>query len=110
MVMASTITTTVSFSLPRLPSLRDVLLVILQYPSLPSQPPPCHSPLAIAAFKKLSEAQPLVDEDALPPKPGVYGVYDPTGGLQLVGISHNIRATSGYDAYYKCTFQMFKTF
>ena len=46
-------------------------------------------PLAVAAFKKLSEAspvpipleptQPLVDEDTLPPKPGVYGVYDPAG-------------------------------
>ncbi|CAD6269968.1 unnamed protein product [Miscanthus lutarioriparius] len=48
-------------------------------------------PLAVATFKKLSEAslvpipqeptQPLVDEDALPPKLGVYGVYDPTGEL-----------------------------
>jgi hypothetical protein len=47
--------------------------------------------LAIAAFKKLSEVslvpipqeptQSLVDEDALPPKLGVYGVYDPAGEL-----------------------------
>ncbi|EES09081.1 hypothetical protein BDA96_05G003500 [Sorghum bicolor] len=59
--------------------------------------------LAVAAFKKLSEAspvaipeeptQPLVDEDALPPKPGVYGVYDPAGELQFVGISRNVRAS-----------------
>lgn len=61
-------------------------------------------PLAVAAFKKLSEASPvpipqeptqplLVDEDALPPKPGVYGVYDPAGELQFVGISRNVRAS-----------------
>ncbi|XP_066359927.1 monothiol glutaredoxin-S12, chloroplastic-like [Miscanthus floridulus] len=60
-------------------------------------------PLAVAAFKKLSEAspvpipqeptQPLVDEDTLPPKPGVYGVYDPAGELQFVGISRNVRAS-----------------
>jgi hypothetical protein len=60
-------------------------------------------PLAVAAFKKLSEAslvpipeeptQPLVDEDSLPPKPGVYGVYDPAGELQFVGISRNVRAS-----------------
>ncbi|RLM53055.1 hypothetical protein C2845_PMPSC006791 [Panicum miliaceum] len=61
-------------------------------------------PLAVAAaFKKLSEAspvpippeptQPLLDEDALPPKPGVYGVYDAAGDLQFVGISRNVRAS-----------------
>lgn len=61
-------------------------------------------PLAVAAFKKLSEASPvpipqeptqplLVDEDALPPKAGVYGVYDPAGELQFVGISRNVRAS-----------------
>ena len=59
--------------------------------------------LAVAAFKKLSEASPvpipqeptqaLVDEDTLPPKPGVYGVYDPAGELQFVGISRNVRAS-----------------
>ncbi|KAL6653372.1 hypothetical protein ACP70R_008950 [Stipagrostis hirtigluma subsp. patula] len=59
--------------------------------------------LAVAAFKKLSEAaplaipqeptEPLADEDALPPKPGVYGVYDPAGELQFVGISRNVRAS-----------------
>ncbi|XP_066356567.1 monothiol glutaredoxin-S12, chloroplastic-like [Miscanthus floridulus] len=59
--------------------------------------------LAVAAFKKLSEAspvpipqeptQPLVDEDTLPSKPGVYGVYDPAGELQFVGISRNVRAS-----------------
>jgi hypothetical protein len=47
-------------------------------------------PLAIVAFK-VSETslvpipqestQPLVDEDALPLKPGVYNVYDPTEEL-----------------------------
>ncbi|TVU33558.1 hypothetical protein EJB05_25383 [Eragrostis curvula] len=56
-----------------------------------------------AAFKKLSEAsplpipqeptEPLADEEALPPKPGVYGVYDPSGELQFVGISRNVRAS-----------------
>jgi len=60
-------------------------------------------PLAVAAFKKLSEAspvpippeptQPLLDEGALPPKPGVYGVYDAAGDLQFVGISRNVRAS-----------------
>ncbi|CAN6168414.1 unnamed protein product [Urochloa humidicola] len=60
-------------------------------------------PLAIAAFKKLSEAsplplppepaQPLLDEEALSPKPGVYGVYDAAGELQFVGISRNVRAS-----------------
>ena len=60
-------------------------------------------PLAVTAFKKLSEAslvpipqqptQPLVDEDALPPKLGVYSVYDPAGELQFVGISRNVRAS-----------------
>lgn len=59
--------------------------------------------LAVAAFKKLSEAsplpippeptQPLIDEDALPPKPGVYGCYDAAGELQFVGISRNLRAS-----------------
>ncbi|KAL6597533.1 hypothetical protein ACP70R_046973 [Stipagrostis hirtigluma subsp. patula] len=59
--------------------------------------------LAVAAFKKLSEAaplpipqeptEPLADEEALPPKPGVYGVYDPAGELQFVGISRNVRAS-----------------
>ncbi|CAD6334225.1 unnamed protein product [Miscanthus lutarioriparius] len=45
-------------------------------PSLPSRSsqtrPSCPSSGAHAA---------LVDEDALPPKPGVYDVYDPTGEL-----------------------------
>ncbi|OEL34636.1 Monothiol glutaredoxin-S12, chloroplastic [Dichanthelium oligosanthes] len=60
-------------------------------------------PLAVAAFKKLSEAspvpippeptQPLLHEDALAPKPGVYGVYDAAGDLQFVGISRNVRAS-----------------
>ncbi|NP_001131662.1 Monothiol glutaredoxin-S12, chloroplastic [Zea mays] len=61
-------------------------------------------PIAVTAFKKLSEASPvpipqepteplLVDEDALPPKAGVYGVYDPAGELQFVGISRNVRAS-----------------
>ncbi|CAL5083468.1 unnamed protein product [Urochloa decumbens] len=60
-------------------------------------------PLAVAAFKKLSEAsplpippepaQPLLDEETLPPKPGVYGVYDAAGELQFVGISRNVRAS-----------------
>ncbi|KAL5205211.1 hypothetical protein ABZP36_033420 [Zizania latifolia] len=59
--------------------------------------------LAVSAFRKLSEAspvpippepaQPLPDEEALPPKPGVYGVYDPAGDLQFVGISRNVRAS-----------------
>jgi hypothetical protein len=91
-----------------LPSpLRAVLLVVLvvivlQYPSLPSPPP---RRLAIAAFKKLSEVslvpipqepmQPLVDEDALPPKFIIYGVYDPTGELHFVGNSRNVRAALG---------------
>ncbi|KAF8664458.1 hypothetical protein HU200_054630 [Digitaria exilis] len=59
--------------------------------------------LALAAFKKLSEAspvpippeptQPLLDADALPPKPGVYGCYDAAGDLQFVGISRNVRVS-----------------
>ncbi|KAG8050899.1 hypothetical protein GUJ93_ZPchr0009g1477 [Zizania palustris] len=59
--------------------------------------------LAVSAFRKLSEAspvpispepaQPLPNEEDLPSKPGVYGVYDPAGDLQFVGISRNVRAS-----------------
>ncbi|GJN21354.1 hypothetical protein PR202_gb08823 [Eleusine coracana subsp. coracana] len=59
--------------------------------------------LAVAAFKKISEVsplsipqeptQPLADEDTLPAKPGVYSVYDPSGELQFIGISRNVRAS-----------------
>jgi hypothetical protein len=82
--------------------------------------PPRLPPLAIAAFKKLSEAslvpipqepmQPLVDENTLTLKPEVYSVYDPTGELQFVEISCNIRDAPGYNACCRCTIQMFQMF
>lgn len=69
----------------------------------PPRRPARRGGLAVSAFTKLSEAspvaippepaQPLPDEEALPPKPGVYGVYDPAGELQFVGISRNVRAS-----------------
>lgn len=56
-----------------------------------------------AALSKLSEAAPvpipqepaeaLPGEDALPARPGVYGVFDPAGDLQFLGISRNVRAS-----------------
>ncbi|XBI80287.1 hypothetical protein VPH35_089501 [Triticum aestivum] len=59
--------------------------------------------LSVSALSKLSEASPvpipqeptqtLPDEDALPPRPGVYGVFDPAGDLQFLGISRNVRAS-----------------
>jgi hypothetical protein len=54
--------------------------------------------------------QPLVNEDALPPKLRVYGVYDPIEELQFVGILCNVKAAPGYDACCKSTFQMFQMF
>uniref|UniRef100_A0A0E0MK85 Glutaredoxin domain-containing protein n=1 Tax=Oryza punctata TaxID=4537 RepID=A0A0E0MK85_ORYPU len=69
----------------------------------PPRRPARRGSLAVSAFTRLSEAspvpippepaQPLPDEEALPPKPGVYGVYDPAGELQFVGISRNVRAS-----------------
>lgn len=35
----------------------------------------------------------MPDEEALPPRPGVYGVFDPAGDLQFLGISRNVRAS-----------------
>ena len=35
----------------------------------------------------------MPDEEALPPRPGVYGVFDPSGDLQFLGISRNVRAS-----------------
>uniref|UniRef100_A0A453KEP5 Glutaredoxin domain-containing protein n=12 Tax=Triticinae TaxID=1648030 RepID=A0A453KEP5_AEGTS len=59
--------------------------------------------LSVSALSKLSEAPPvpipqeatqtLPGEDALPPRPGVYGVFDPAGDLQFLGISRNVRAS-----------------
>ncbi|KAE8784466.1 Monothiol glutaredoxin-S12, chloroplastic [Hordeum vulgare] len=59
--------------------------------------------LSVSALSKLSEASPipflqeptqtLPDEDALPPRPRVYGVFDPAGDLQFLGISRNVRAS-----------------
>lgn len=59
--------------------------------------------LSVSALSKLSEASPvpipqepaqnLPDEDTLPSRPGVYGVFDPAGDLQFLGISRNVRAS-----------------
>jgi hypothetical protein len=65
--------------------------------------PACLQICGAAAFKKLSEAspvpippesaQPPLDEESLPPKPGVYGVYDAAEELQFIGISRSVRAS-----------------
>ena len=92
MVMDSTVTVAASFHLafPHLfaPSSSSSSSSTLHFPLGRRR---ASRPLAIDAIKKLSEAslvpitqeptQPLVDEDALPPKLRVYGVYAPAGEL-----------------------------
>jgi hypothetical protein len=65
--------------------------------------PACLRICGAATFKKLSEAspvpippesaQPPLDEESLPPKPGVYDIYDAAGELQFVGISRSVRTS-----------------
>ena len=118
MAMASTVTVAASFHLAfpllSVPSSSSSSSNTLHFPLHRRR---ASRPLAVAAFKKLSEAslvpipqqptQPLVDEDALPPKLGVYNVYDPAGELQFVGISRNVRANVRAASGYACMLQAY---
>ena len=86
MAMASTVTAAASLRLALHPSPRRPPIPFASLSAVATPPAPRHRCLQEALRRVLrahpqERKQPLVDEDALPPKPGVYDVYDPTGEL-----------------------------
>ncbi|KAE8815362.1 Monothiol glutaredoxin-S12, chloroplastic [Hordeum vulgare] len=83
----STASTAAAASLRLLPAPATPSSRTIRFPPIRRRVP--HALLSVSALSKLSEASPvpisqeptqtLPDEDALPPRPGVYGVFDPPG-------------------------------